>query len=114
MGPAKFLFRMECFQNRFEVHKYLSLFRQIVACFGFLHKMQYKLHKKRSGKMQIKTCSMVEVPMLSALHTFIRAEQAIFNQKVILDLVVIDEESSSSITRSRMTLWSKIACSDLI
>ena len=112
MGPAKFLFRMECFQNRFEVHKYLSLFRQISPRFGILHYTHYNCMKKGLVKKQLKSYLMVEIPMLSILHTYIIAEQAIFDQRAILDLVVIEEEAFSLMTRSRMTFWSKIACSE--
>ena len=48
---------------------------------------------------------MVEIPMLSILHTYIIAEQAIFDLRAILDLVVIEEEAFSLMTRSRMTFW---------
>ena len=58
---------------------------------------------------------MVEFPLLSVLHMYIRAQQAIFDQMDILDLVIEEQgeqEAPSSVQRSRMTFWSKIACSE--
>ena len=49
---------------------------------------------------------MVEFPLLSVLHMYIRAQQAIFDRMDILDLVIEEQEAPSSIQRSRMAFSS--------